>query len=246
MDLAVTPARQADFYRRALQPVTDGSSAPHILVSGATDYSMLAHVLAICRERGVEPVTTVVDKCETAVFLNRWYAQRESASVTCSRADILEFASTMPFDAVCTDSFLGQFGPDDRFRLLEKWRQLLRPGGAVITVTRVRATAGTAQIGFSAEQAQAFRTAVLSKAALMSASLHADPTEIVQAGDIYVDRQRTWPVRSRQEVRELFEQCGFRVDGLSEAPNADTSQPEPKDASSPGTGEQVRVIATRL
>jgi len=246
MELAVTPARQAEFYRRALQSVTDGSSVPRVLVSGATDYSMLAHVLAIYRERDIEPAVTVIDKCDTAVFLSRWYAERESASVACSRADILEYASATPFDAICTDSFLGQFSPDERFRLLEKWRQLLHPGGAVITVTRVRATAGTAQIGFSREQAQAFRTAVLRKAASIPASLHADPVEIVQAGDVYVDRQRTWPVRSREEVQELFEQCGFRVDELSVAPNADTSQAQPRDQGSPGSGEQLRIIAIRL
>ena len=246
MELAVTPARQAEFYRRALQSVTDGNKVPHILISGATDYSMLAHVLSIYRERELEPAVTVIDKCDTAVFLSRWYAERESASVACSRADILEYASATPFDAICTDSFLGQFSPDERFRLLEKWRQLLRPGGAVVTVTRVRATAGTAQIGFSVEQAQAFRTAMLRKAALMPASLSADPAEIVEAGDVYVDRQRTWPVRSREEVQELFEQCGFRVDELSDALDAYASQPQPKDPGSPGSGEQLRIIAIRL
>ena len=246
MELAITPARQADFYRRALQSVTAGSNAPRVLVSGTTDYSMLAHVLASYRERGLEPVVTVIDKCDTAVFLNRWYAERECANVSCGRADILDYASDAPFDAVCTDSFLGQFSPDERFRLLEKWRQLLRPGGTVITVTRVRATASTAQIGFSPEQAQAFRAAVLRKAASMPAHLHADPAEIAQSADIYVDRQRTWPVRSREEVRELFEGCGFRLDELSDAPDADADQAQQNDPVSPGSGGQVRIIATRL
>ena len=44
-----------DFYRRAFQSVAGGNGAPRVLVSGAADYSMLAHVLALFRERGVEP-----------------------------------------------------------------------------------------------------------------------------------------------------------------------------------------------
>lgn len=246
MELAVTPAHHADFYRRAFQSVSGGSGAAQVLVSGTTDYSMLAHVLAIYRERGLEPVLTVVDKCDTSLFLNRWYAERASASVECSRADILEYVSATPFDAVCTDNFLGQFSLEERTRLLTKWRELLRPGGTVITVTRVRATAGPAQVGFSPEQVQAFRATVLRKAASMPASLHADPAAMAHAADIYVNRLRTWPVRSREGVQQLFERCGFRVDELSDAPHADTNQQQPKGPASPGSGEQVRIIATRL
>ena len=246
MELAVTPADHADFYHRAFQSVTGGSGAARVLVSGTTDYSMLAHVLAICRERGLEPVLTVVDKCDTSLFLNRWYAERESASVECSRADILEYVSATPFDAVCTDNFLGQFSLDERTRLLTKWRELLRPGGRVITVTRVRATADTAQIGFSPEKAEALRATVLRKAASMPAWLHADPAAMAHAADIYVNRLRTWPVRSREEVQQLFERCGFRVDELSDAPRAAAAGERPEGPAVPGSGEQVRIIAPRL
>ena len=246
MELAITPADHADFYHRAFQSVTGGSGAPRVLVSGTTDYSMLAHVLAIYRERGLEPVVTVVDRCGTAVFLNRWYAERESAGVECSRADILEYLTDTPFDAVCTDNFLGQFSLDERTRLLTKWRELLRPGGTVITVTRVRATAVPAQVGFSPEQAEAFRATVLRKAGSMPASLNADPAAVAHAADIYLNRLRTWPVRSREGVQQLFERCGFRVDELSDAPHAAPSQQQPMGPVSPGSGGQVRIIATRL
>ncbi|MBE0625689.1 MAG: class I SAM-dependent methyltransferase [Burkholderiales bacterium] len=246
MDLAVTPADQADFYHRAFQSVTGRSGMPRVLISGTTDYSMLAHVLAFHRERGLEPVVTVLDICDTPLFLNRWYAARASAGVECTRSDILDYDCAAPFDAVCTDSFLGQFSPDKRIRLLEKWRQLLRPGGAVITVTRVRAGADAAPIGFSPEQARALRSTIVRKAAAMPAGLQADPAEIARAADLYLSRQQSWPVRSREEVRQLFAGCGFRVDELSDSRRTAAARRPPKEAASPGEGEQLRIIATRL
>ncbi|MGP1678093.1 MAG: class I SAM-dependent methyltransferase [Burkholderiales bacterium] len=247
LGLASTPGHHADFYRRGFQAVTgESGTAPSVLVSGAADYSMLAHVLAIFRERALEPAVTVVDACDTPLFLNRWYAERESASVACSRCDILEYAGGAPFDAVCTHSFLVQFSPDARIRLLQKWRRLLRPGGTVITVTRVRPEAATERVGFSAEQAQSFRTAVLHQAEAMRATLQVDPADMAREAEIYMNGQRPWPVRSRAEIQQLFERCGFRVDELSDAPrNAATGQ-QPDGPAVAGSGERAQIIATRL
>lgn len=246
MGLAATPEQHADFYRRGFQSLTGGSVAPRVLVSGAADYSMLAHVLAIYRERGLEPAVTVVDTCDTPLFLNRWYAEREAASVECSRCDILEYAAGAPFDAICTHSFLVQFSPEQRIRLLTKWRQLLRPGGAVITVTRVRATAGTERVGFSPEQARSFRATVLGKAESMRALLQVDPAEMAREAEIYMNGQRPWPVRSREEIQQLFEGCGFSVDELSDAPHPAATGQQPDGPAVPGSGERVQIIATRL
>jgi SAM-dependent methyltransferase len=246
MGLASTPEQHADFYRRAFESVTGGSGAPRVLVSGAADYSMLAQVLASYRERALEPVVTVVDACDTPLFLNRWYAERESASVECTRCDMLEYAAGAPFDAVCTHSFLVQFSPEQRIRLLEKWRQLLRPGGAVITVTRVRAAAGTERVGFSPRQAQSFRATVLRQAEAMRALLQVDPAELAREAEIYMNGQRPWPVRSREEIQQLFERCGFRVDELSDAPHAASTGQQPDGPAVAGSGERVQIIAIRL
>ena len=246
MGLASTPSHHADFYRRAFESVTGGDGAPRVLVSGAAADSMLAQVLAICRARGIEPAVTVVDACETPLALNRWYAARAAAGIECSRCDILEYAAGAPFDAVCTHSFLVQFSPAERIRLLAKWWQLLRPGGAVITVTRVRATAGAQRVGFSPEQAQAFRATVLGKAEAMRATLQVEPGELAHAAEIYMNGQRPWPVRSHAEIRQLFENCGFRVDELSDAPGAAAAAQQPEGPAVPGSGERAQIIAVRL
>jgi SAM-dependent methyltransferase len=246
MGLAAAPEHHAEFYRRAFQSVVGGSGAPRVLVSGAADYSMLAHVLASFHERGVEPDVTVVDACETPLVLNRWYAEREAAKVACSRADILEYASATPFDAVCTHSFLVQFSPDERICLLKRWRQILRPGGMAITVTRVRPTAGTERARFSPEQAQSFRATVLRQAEAMRASLQVDPVELAREAELYISGQRPWPVRSGDEVRHLFEASGFRVDELSDTPPAAPTAQQLQGPAVAGSGNRLQIIATRL
>ena len=245
MGLAATPEPHAHFYSRALQSVAGASGAPRVLVSGAADYSMLAHVLASYRECGIEPAVTVVDACDTPLFLNRWYAERVAARIVCNRCDILDYTDAAPFDAVCTHSFLVQFPPEARMRLLARWRQLLRPGGAVITVTRVRTAAGVERVGFSAEQAQAFYATVRDQAQAMRATLQVDPVEIARAAEIYMKGQRPWPVRSRAEIRELFETCGYSVDELSDAPSAAVAVQPPDGPAVAGSGERVQIIATR-
>ncbi|HUX25976.1 MAG TPA: class I SAM-dependent methyltransferase [Burkholderiales bacterium] len=246
MGLAAAPEHHAEFYRRAFRSVAGGKGAPRVLVSGAADYSMLAHVLASFRERGVEPDVTVVDACETPIFLNRWYAEREAASVACSRADILEYACATPFDAVCTHSFLVQFSPEKRIRLLERWRQLLRPGGVVITVTRVRPMAGAERARFSPEQAQSFRATVLRQGKAMRVLLQVDPDELAREAELYISGQRPWPVGSRDEVRHSFEASGFSINELSDTPPAAPSAQRLDGPAVAGSGERVQIIATRL
>jgi SAM-dependent methyltransferase len=246
MGLAGAPKQHAEFYRRALNSITGAGSAPRVLVSGAADYSMLAHVLAIYREGGIEPAVTAIDICETPLFLNRWYAERTSASIKCERRDILEYAPATPFDVICTHSFLVQFSPEDRIRLVAKWRELLRPGGAVVTITRVRPGAGAERVGFSPEQTQAFRATVLRKAESMRASLQVDPAEMAREAEIYLRALRVWPVRSNAEIKQLFQGRGFRVDELSDAPQTATTEQQPEGPAVPGSGERVQIIATRL
>ena len=152
----------------------------------------------------------------------------------------------MHFDAICTHSFLVQFSPDERVHLLAKWRELLRRGGMVVTVTRLRAAAGLGRAGFSPEQAQAFRASVLRSAEAMRDSLQVDPAELAREAEIYVGGQQPWPVRSREEVTQLFENGGFRIDELSDAPHTAATGSSPGGPAVAGSGERVQIIATRL
>jgi len=175
LGLASTPDNHAEFFLGAIGATTGRTRAPRVLVSGAADHSMLALVIQACRQRNARPDVTVVDQCETPLALNRWYAQRAGLEITTRCCDMFEYTEPVPFDAVCTHSFLSEFPPERRSELLGRWRQLLSPGGAVITVNRLRPAGGSAPVGFTPEQTRAFRVAVLQQARFLSATLQADP-----------------------------------------------------------------------
>lgn len=218
LGLAVSPQDHAEFYRNAVAAMAGQTHPLRVLVSGAVDYSMAAHVFWAAEESGVDVDVTVVDVCETPLYLNRWYSQREELPIATVHADILSYAPTRPFDLVCTNSFLGQFAPHQRPKLIEQWRSLLVPGGRVVTVTPVRPGSGAGLVGFSAEEAQKLRDVVVEAAEGCPQELGCDPHELARLTEAFAARMRIHPVRSLDEIRELFEAGGLTVKHLSSAP----------------------------
>ena len=53
-----------------------GRGPRRVLISGAADYSILAYVLWACRENGLDAEVTVLDRCDTPLLLNTWYAEQ--------------------------------------------------------------------------------------------------------------------------------------------------------------------------
>lgn len=246
LGLITTPRHHADFFRQAFAGVAGDAGPPRVLISGAADYSMLAHVLAAFGERGIAPAVTVVDRCETPLFLNRWYAERLSRSIESCRSDILEYQSAAAFDAVCSHSFLGQFALPQRVQLMAKWRQLLRPGGLAITVNRIRLAAVPTKVGFSDEQARTFSATVLRQAEAMRETVAVDPQELAQQARIYAGRQAAYPVKSLEEIRGLFEHAGFSVEYLACAPVAAGARNAVSGPTTPGSAEYACIVARRL
>src|SRR6185369_1501384 len=112
----------------------------------------------------IRPEITIVDQCETPLMLNRWYAERAALAITTTRSNLLQYATSTPFDLICTHSLLSELPPARRPALLANWRTLLRPGGCVVTVNRLRPDGGSMPIGFTPDQAAAFVAAVRAKA----------------------------------------------------------------------------------
>jgi len=214
--LVTTPEHHAQFFREAFGVAAATSDRPRVLISGAVDYGILAYVLWACRQNSVSPSITVVDLCETPLFLNRWYAERVACGIETRATNILDYDAPAAFDAICAHSFFGFFEPRERSRLATKWRGLLKPGGIAIAVNRVRRAAAGSRLGFSAEQARAFREKVIGKAQTMRKELDIEPLALGRLAEAYAARQRIHPVRSEEEIRRMFEDAGLRVERLTE------------------------------
>lgn len=245
LNLVATPEHHADFLRRAFARAAASASRLSVLICGAIDYSTLAHVLWSCELRGVAADVTVVDVCDTPLYLNRWYADRVKAGIRTVRSNILDYQSTESHDVVCTHSFFGQVPPATRPRLMEKWRELLRPGGRAITVNRIRPGSGLQQIGFSSQQARALRDAILRAPQELKDRLGIGAEELARYADDYATRRRPYPVRSREDFVRLFEEGGFTVEYLDCAPVA---APPGVQVGGPTTldgSEYAQIIARR-
>jgi SAM-dependent methyltransferase len=245
LGLNTTPEHHAAFFEQALHTLSD-SSEPRVLISGTADYSMLARLLPAFRARGARPAITVFDRCETALMLNRWYAEREGLAISTARGDAADYAGAPGYDVVCTHSFLGQFDPQRRLQLLDSWRRLLRPGGLLLTINRLRPDAGSGWLGYSPQQAEKLAENVRHGAARVGALLGATPTELGEAALRYAQRMGAWPIRSEAEIRELCERSGFRVEQLSAEPVELAASAGLTGPTVPGGAPYAQLAARRL
>lgn len=245
LDLVTTPVHHADFYRDAFARCVPAGSRVRALISGAIDYSTLAHVLQACAAVRATADVTVVDVCDTPLFLNRWYAGRVDTRISTFRTDIVDFDAPASYDVVCTHSFFGQISPARRPGLMAKWMGMLKPGGHVITVNRIRRHTGMGQAGFSAEQARALRDAVLRKGAALKERLQITQGELERYADAYANRRRPHPVSSREEFAGLFQQPGFSVEYLSCEAVATAGGEQLSGPTTPGGAEYACIVARR-
>jgi len=183
---------------------------------------------------GARAQITVVDRCETPLMLNRWYAARAGASIATARADILELREAQAYDAICTHSFLVLFSPEQRRALLARWRGLLRPGGKVVTVVRLREADDGDFTGFSPAQAQAFL-----------AEVRACDARLAGEAEVFASRVgRNASHPTREALLGMFEDAGFRVEQISVAPVAGTRR-HLRGPTLPGTADYASIVAAR-
>lgn len=217
MGLAGSARARAGFYRQAVRDIAGGSEAPAILIAGTADYAMLAIVLEALEGRPAS--VTVVDVCETPLELSRWYASRTGAAIHTVRSNLLDHAPAAAYDLICTDSVLSRFPAAQRPTLAANWHASLRPGGMLITATRLRAAAPPERIGFSPDQVVAFEKAVFRIAAEKRDQLGIDPEALASAAALYARRQYNYPVQSQEHVGRLLADAGLVIDRLAPVPS---------------------------
>lgn len=214
LGLAATPEKNAAFFLNTLEALASDGRFPRVLVSGTADYSMLAYVMHAYRNADRKLAATVLDQCETPLYLCRWYARQMSQTIETCAANFLEFEPAEQFDVVCCHSFLQQFSKSQRNDLVKVWRRTLRPGGKLVTNTRIIPGCPLEGTKFSKPQAAAFRDRVFSEAAKLPTVLNVDPDEIADAAKQYANRIVIYHFQTEQEITDLFETGGFDLERL--------------------------------
>ena len=233
-----------DFLVRTFRDCARSGGYRRVLVSATADYSMLAHLNhAFTQERG--PLhATVIDRCETSLFINRWYADRYGVALSTSRTDVLDYATEEPFDLVCTHNFLARFDPESRRRLVSHWHSLLRPGGIVITTQRIRPNS-QAQLAFYREDEARELAQRVAAAARTHPLVSVDPEELGRAVYEYARRKGGYVIRTGRELTDLFVEQDFDLrladegEGLAERARDRPSSTAGKDT------YRLRVVARK-
>jgi SAM-dependent methyltransferase len=242
-DLNTTPRDHAAFYRAALiEPIRAGDR--RLLVSGTADYALPACLLWICRLAGAKPDITVLDICPTPLRLCEWYAERQGATIATAAVNILDYDDPAPFDVVATHSFLGRFAPDERVALVSRWHRLLRPGGRVVMVNRIRPDAPDI-VRFTPEQGERFVGRVRQAAEGAGRAVDISADALVAMAQDYAAGHRMIPVRSTEEIVQLLEAGGFRIDQLTVGPVASRKTQGPSGPTMSGGAQYAQVVAVR-
>ena len=127
--------------------------------------------------------------------------------------------------------------------LVARWHGLLRPGGRVVTVNRVRPNAPET-VRFTAEQSARFVERIRQPPTRRFATRSVRRL-LVEMAQAYVAAKRTVPVRSTDEFAGLFEAAGFRIEQLSVRPVEARTLRAPAGPTMSGGAQYARIVAIR-
>jgi SAM-dependent methyltransferase len=245
LGLVSTAAVHEDMMRSALAAIAADGQHNDVLISGCTDFAMLALVRAAWADRPFH--ATVVDRCATPLRLCAWYAQRHGLDIDTHAGNILDYPREGCFDVICTHAFMGYFDDGARAQLVRRWHALLRPGGRLVTVQRVREHHPPGLVRFTTEQARQFRQDAAAQAQRFPERLGGmSARELADCAIAFTEHFTSHPIRSREAFARLFTESGFRLERLAydnaAAGGSNTANPGP---SVPGSAEYAHVIAVR-
>jgi hypothetical protein len=242
--LAASPEHQPTFFLDTFQEIATKLPRPRVLISGAADYSILAYVLWACRENGLEPEVTVLDRCQTPLHFNTWYGERCGVNIHAVHADILDHVSDCAFDIICSHSFVGQFRAEHRPALVKKWWDFLTPGGAVMAINRVRPPGGATVVSFTREEAEKFRTVVAERSEGLDVASPEEYEEILRRTEVYAHTAHTYTV-SEDDFLALFDDAGFQRENLVRIVSSDPKNRNIEGKAIPKNATHACLIARR-
>jgi hypothetical protein len=182
---------------------------PRVLIAGAADYSLAAHVYSAYR--GFELDLTLVDRCPTPLEITRWYADRENAGLELVQCDLLAHRPGAAHDLIVTSSLLGNFAPDARPALFRALGAMLRPGGKLITTSQVDRDSGLFW-SFSDDQAEALATRARARALETSEQYGFDPDVVESLAREYGLSRRIYRTPTAAELQEDLTSAGFYLE----------------------------------
>jgi hypothetical protein len=138
LDMVATPPWYP-FYMRGLGKLLSAKPDCELFISAAADWGMLAMVHEAAAAVNAAPRITLWDICETPLLASKWYAAKFGISLNTKVQNIITNSAELDgsFDIVVTDEFLTVLADPLKPQITDRWFQLLKPGGSVVTTAMV-------------------------------------------------------------------------------------------------------------
>lgn len=135
LDMVAVPDWHRDFYNEALGNILKRKPDANVLISAAADYGMLAMLHEAMELTGSSPRVVIYDICKTPLLACRWYADRHGINIETKCDNIITNPiPEAPFDLIVTDEFFTVLKAEYKPLISKRWKELLKPGGSVVTV----------------------------------------------------------------------------------------------------------------
>jgi SAM-dependent methyltransferase len=187
-----------------------GPESKRVLIAGAADYSMLAHLLHGLARPADSLDITVVDLCPTPLSFNAWYADSRGLLVRLVQENLLDHADG-PYDLIVTSSLLGNFAPGQRRAFFSRVADLLSPAGTFITSNRIRSAPEERPLSLDPSAAKTFAREVVTRAEALHVHLSIGREELRQAALDYAEQRRPYPFRGLSTLRPHLQSAALRL-----------------------------------
>lgn len=207
LDMVAVPSWYP-FYMTALSKKFQENPQANVFISAAADWGMLAMVHEAASSVGAEPQITIWDICETPILATQWYADRFRIKIT-SRVDNIILSDDHTFgayDLIVTDEFLTVLADEYKPMICDKWFELLKPGGVVVTTGMVGAdTTPSLRDSFSQKARQ-----LLTEYEFLFDKFSATKHELESRLDEFAQKHNRHMLRSPQQLETLF--ANYKLD----------------------------------
>lgn len=134
LDMVAVPHWHREFYNERLGGILRENPHAKILISAAADWGMLASIHEATQLAGANPEIVLYDICQTPLKASQWYADLHNVPIKTRCANIItEYIPEAPFDLIVTDEFLSVLKAEYKPLIAKRWKELLKPGGSVVT-----------------------------------------------------------------------------------------------------------------
>ena len=173
---------------------------------------MLASLHEAIQIAEANPEIVIYDICKTPLKACQWYADLHKFPIKTRCSNIItENIPEAPFDLIITDEFLSVLKSDYKPLIVRRWKELLKPGGAVVTVAMIGGvTTPELRVGYSQRARQLLES---TNGGYLPAHGEAKKAEVLELCSNFADFHTRHMLSGEEELRTLlsgFDQLEIR------------------------------------